>query len=130
MNTAVVSVGSNIEPERNVRAAKDLLAAGHELVSCSEFVRTEPIGHPEQPDFLNGAFLVRTGLNRRDFRASLKEIENRLGRLRRPDKYAARRIDLDIVVWNGRIVDRDYYTRDFVRSACRQLLPDLENGQG
>ena len=125
MNTAVISVGSNIEPERNVAAARELVATEHELLASSEFVRTTPIDRPGQPDFLNGAFLVRTSLGRAQLRASLKRIENRLGRRRGRDKFAARRIDLDIVVWNGRVVDSDYHEREFVRDACRQLLPGL-----
>lgn len=127
MNTAIVSVGSNIEPERNVQAARELVAELHELVRCSDFERTEPLGRPGQPEYLNGAFLLRTKLSRRALRASLKEIEDRLGRVRRPDKFCPRRIDLDIVVWNGRVVDEDYYTRDFVRRACLQLLPAMES---
>ena len=128
MNTVVVSVGSNIDPERNIEAARELVAGEHELVACSDFVHTAPIDRPGQPDFLNGAFLLRTPLERPQLRASLKRIENRLGRCHGPDKSAPRRIDLDIVVWNGRVVDRDYHTRDFLRDACRQLLPDLEDG--
>ncbi len=129
MNTVIVSVGSNIEPERNVQAARELVAELHELVGCSDFERTEPLSRPGQPEFINGAFLVRTNLDRPALRASLKEIEDRLGRVRRSDKFCPRRIDLDIVVWNGRVVDEDYHTRDFVRRACVQLLPALENGE-
>jgi 2-amino-4-hydroxy-6-hydroxymethyldihydropteridine diphosphokinase len=127
MNTAIVSVGSNIEPEYNVKAARELVAQLHELAGCSDFEQTEPLERPGQPEYLNGAFLVRTGMNREALRASLKGIEKRLGRVRGPDRYIARRIDLDIVVWNGRVVDDDYHTRDFVRRACVQLLPELEN---
>ena len=125
MNTAVVSVGSNIEPERNVEAARKMITGLHELAAISDFVRTKPIGRPSQPEYLNGAFLIYTGLSRRALRASLKSIEQQLGRVHHKDKYASRRIDLDIVVWNGIVVDRDYYTRDFVRAACCQVLPEL-----
>ena len=128
MNTAVVSVGTNIEPEKNVEAARKLVSDEHELLDCSEFIHTSPIGRPDQPDFLNGAFLVRTGMDRAQFRDSLKAIVYRLGRRRGADKFAARQIDLDIVVWNGRVVDLDYHKRDFIRNACRQLLPELANG--
>lgn len=129
MNVAIVSVGSNIEPERNVQAARKLVAELHELAGCSDFERTDPLERPGQPEYLNGAFLVRTELSREALRASLKKIEDGLGRVRRQDKYSARRIDLDIVVWNGLVVDDDYHTRDFVRRACIQLLPALENGE-
>jgi 2-amino-4-hydroxy-6-hydroxymethyldihydropteridine diphosphokinase len=127
-NTAVISVGSNIDPERNVAAARELVAGRFELVASSDFIVTEAIGRPDQPDFLNGALLVRTGLTREKLRDALKEIENSLGRTRCPDKYAPRTIDLDIVVWNGEVVDQDYHTRAFVRDACRQVLPGLLDG--
>jgi hypothetical protein len=30
-------------------------------------------------------------------------------------------MDLDIVVWNGVLVDNDYYTRDFLRKSVAEL---------
>jgi hypothetical protein len=35
-------------------------------------------------------------------------------------------MDLDIVVWNGQIVDEDVYDREFLRSAVTQLCPELK----
>jgi 2-amino-4-hydroxy-6-hydroxymethyldihydropteridine diphosphokinase len=118
----VIGVGSNIEPERNIARARDILAAEHDLLSESTLVRTAPIGYADQPDFLNGAILVRTRLDRRRFVASLKNIESRLGRIRTANKYGPRTIDLDLVVWNGTIVDDDYAARDFLRKSVGMVL--------
>jgi 2-amino-4-hydroxy-6-hydroxymethyldihydropteridine diphosphokinase len=78
------------------------------LVAESEWATAAPIGVVEQADFLNGAFLVETALDREAFRAYLKGVEDRLGRVREGNKYGPRTIDLDIVVWNREIVDKDF----------------------
>ena len=80
MNTAVISVGSNIEPVANIEKARLRLAVSQKLLGVSAFVRTRPLGNFEQPDFLNGAFLVSTILDQSGFTKLLKEIENELGR--------------------------------------------------
>jgi 2-amino-4-hydroxy-6-hydroxymethyldihydropteridine diphosphokinase len=45
-----------------------------------------------------------------------------MGRDRTIPKFGPRNIDLDIVVWNGTIVDEDYYTRDFLQKSVAELL--------
>jgi 2-amino-4-hydroxy-6-hydroxymethyldihydropteridine diphosphokinase len=125
MNIAVISVGSNIDPQVNIERARCLLAGEHELLGESSFVRTKPIGYLKQPDFLNGAFLISTELDQEELEKNLKEIEKALGRVKTAIKFGPRTIDLDIVVWNGNVISRDFYERDFVRNACCDLLPEL-----
>lgn len=129
MNRVVIGVGSNLDPGINIERARRILAQEQCLVSQSRFVRTAPIGPPDQPEYLNGAFLVRTELNRTDFKKYLQTVENRIGRERGPEKYGPRTIDLDIVVWNGEIVDNDYYERDFLRNAVLEVWADIEQDQ-
>jgi len=127
MNIAVISVGSNIEPEKNVSKAASLLEKEQKLLQRSAFITTKPIGSAEQPDFLNGAFLVATELDIQGLKSSLKRIERKMGRVRQAEKYSPRVIDLDIVVWNGEVVDKDFYERDFLRNAVREVYPQLNN---
>jgi 2-amino-4-hydroxy-6-hydroxymethyldihydropteridine diphosphokinase len=61
-------------------------------------------------------------LDRPAFEAYLKDLEARLGRVRTENKFGPRTIDIDVVVWNGEIVNEDYYTRDFVRNAVDELM--------
>jgi 2-amino-4-hydroxy-6-hydroxymethyldihydropteridine diphosphokinase len=125
MNSAVVGVGSNINPGSNIPAARAVLEEEQRVIASSKLVTTRPIGTRDQPDFVNAAFLVETPLGRDAFRAYLKTVENRLGRVRGQDTFGPRTIDLDIVVWNGTVVDDDYYSRDFVRSTVLEVVPEL-----
>ncbi|MBD3392952.1 MAG: 2-amino-4-hydroxy-6-hydroxymethyldihydropteridine diphosphokinase [Chitinivibrionales bacterium] len=123
MNRAIIGIGSNIDPEKNIGSAREALRADPRvsIVSISQFVTTKPVGDPDQPDFLNGAAMVETGLSIHDLKALLRGMEDRLGRIRTDNRYAPRTIDLDIVVWNGTILDNDYYTRTFLRDAVSEL---------
>ena len=125
MNLAVIMVGSNIDPEFNLKKAREYLEKEQNLLAESSPVTTKPIGYKYQPDFVNGAFLISTELDMEILERSLKQIEVRLGRQKAADKYGPRTIDLDIVVWNGKVVNRDFYERDFVRKAVFELLPQL-----
>ena len=55
MNRVVIGIGSNVEPERNVAAAVDRIAADHKLLARSRLVTTEPVGPPGQAEFLRSA---------------------------------------------------------------------------
>ena len=126
MNRLIIGVGSNIDPVSHISGARAALARDHTLVAESHLVRTEPIGITDQASFTNGAFLVETALERPQMESYLKELEDQLGRDRSRPRFGPRTIDLDIVAWNGRVVDDDYYTRDFLRDAALSLSPDLE----
>ena len=118
----IVGIGSNIEPEQNIAAALFLLRQEQELVHISSLIKTSPIGITDQPDFLNGAAKILTTMEIADFRSYLKNIEDRLKRDRTAPKFGPRTIDLDIVIWDGEIIDPDYYSRDFLRVAVDEIL--------
>lgn len=126
MNKVIVGAGSNIKPKQNIELAKERLSSHTKMLDTSTFVRTEPIGYKNQNEFYNGAFLVNTQKKFNDFKNLLKSIEKELGRERSGNINGPRTIDLDILVWNDRIVDEDVYEREFLKNAIRELLPDIE----
>lgn len=118
----VISLGTNIEPEHHFAQAIEILSSECGLLARSEAVRTAPVGFQHQPDFLNAALLVSTTLTRDAFKAYLKEVEHRLGRVRGPIKSGPRTMDLDIVAWDGEVVDEGYYQHDYVRGPVDEVL--------
>ena len=125
-NKAVIGLGSNIDPKANIVKAQEALKSYFFILRKSKFVRTKPIGRSEQDDFINGAMLVETHLDLYELRAFLKHLEVKLGRQENKDPFAARVIDLDIVVYNGKIMDPDFYERDFLKKSTLELIPDLK----
>ena len=117
----IIGIGSNIEPEQNIAAALFFLRQEHELTSVSALIKTSPIGISEQPDFLNGAAKILTALELTEFQSYLKDVEDRLKRDRTAPKFGPRTIDLDIVIWDGEIIDPDYYIRNFLRGVVDEI---------
>ena len=126
MNTAIIGLGSNINAEVNILKAKAILAQDYEVINESRFGKTKPIGPSLQPDFINGALLLKTELNYQQLRRQLKYIEAALGRTETMEKCGPGPIDLDIIVWNNKIIHRDFYERSFIRDTVLELLPDLK----
>jgi 2-amino-4-hydroxy-6-hydroxymethyldihydropteridine diphosphokinase len=125
MNRAIVSVGSNIRPAASIRKAREILVRGLTVLAESEFRRTKAEGGTPQPDFLNGAFYIETELDQEGLRTYLREVEDRLGRIRTARKDDPRTIDLDIIVFNDRIVSPDFQRYWFVRDSVLELRPEL-----
>jgi 2-amino-4-hydroxy-6-hydroxymethyldihydropteridine diphosphokinase len=121
VNRVIIGFGSNIDPLNNIREAIRILAETVEVVKVSRLVKTAPIGISDQPDFINGAVRINTRLQQEELRNLLKTIEDRLCRDRSLPRFGPRTIDLDPVVWNGAIIDPDYYTRSFLRNAVDEL---------
>ncbi|MDB5686436.1 MAG: 7,8-dihydro-6-hydroxymethylpterin-pyrophosphokinae [Rhizorhabdus sp.] len=97
----VIGLGSNRRgrhgsPEREVRAALDALG---EPVAVSPIVASAPLG-PSIRRFANAVALIESDEAPPDLLARLKAIEARFGR-RRGQRWGARVIDLDIILWSG-----------------------------
>ena len=106
---AIVGLGSNIEPEHNIRLAVRLLGRceGWNLLAVSPTYLGAAVG-TDGPDFHNAAVLIETDLDPDALRKRLRGIEERMGRVRTDDKFAPRVIDLDVVAFeDGSVVDPD-----------------------
>ncbi len=122
MNKFIVSVGTNIETEKNLKILRQILNSKFVVLNESTFVPTKPEGKTDQADFINGAIEIESSLNRNEFYLELKQIEKQMGRIRTEDKNGPRCIDLDITVDNGKICDTDYSRYWFVKQTVDELL--------
>jgi len=121
INTAIIGISSNIDAEKNIQGMLKLLAQRVKISNISSFRKTQPIGIKSQPEFTNGAVKIETTMVQEELKAVLTNIENKLGRNRQAPKYGPRTIDLDIILWNGEVVDTDFYTREFVRESIKEI---------
>lgn len=121
MNEVIIGIGSNINADENIAKMLEILKKEVTVLQVSSLIKTKPIGIENQPDFTNGVVKISTELERNELNKHLKEIEDKMGRDRSAAKFGPRCIDLDIVIWNGAVVDEDYYTRDFLRKSVAEL---------
>lgn len=131
MAKVFVAIGSNIDPDENVRSALHMLAEEFDVDAISPIYLTEPLGRPGQPVFYNGVIEMTTDLPATEVKQALRLIENELGRRRSSDKYAARTVDLDILVYDRDVIealgipDREICNRAFLSIPLYELTPDL-----
>lgn len=122
----ILLLGSNIHPENNITRALILLANKFPIFQLSSNWETEPV-HSIGNNFNNLAISIRTKLDRESLRRELRQIETELGRIRTPDKYAPRTMDIDIIVDDGQVVDEKLWEFAFIAVPVSQIVPDLIN---
>jgi 2-amino-4-hydroxy-6-hydroxymethyldihydropteridine diphosphokinase len=136
MPTVYLGLGANLgDREANIRQALEMLAArGVGVRVASALIESEPVGGPPgQPTFLNGAAVVETELSPRELLEVSREVENALGRDRSQGRWAARKIDVDILVYGQRVIDAPDLTvphpriaeRGFVLEPLAEIAPGL-----
>lgn len=127
MHRAYLTIGSNIDPERHVRQAVDLLAQHARLLAVSSVWQTAAVG-AAGPDFLNLAVCIETDLDVTALKhAVLRPLEQIMGRVRTEDKNAPRTMDLDIVIFDDQVVDAALWERAFLAVTFAELLPNLRH---
>lgn len=103
---ALLSLGSNIEPDVHVPRALDWLEARFEVVAVSPNYRSPAVGGTgPQPDFVNLAVRLRTDCPPRALREVCRRLEDACYRLRSANRYAPRTLDVDVVLLDDLVLD-------------------------
>jgi 2-amino-4-hydroxy-6-hydroxymethyldihydropteridine diphosphokinase len=100
----VIGLGANLgEPEAALRQAVHGLAGLGRLVAVSGLYRSEPVGGPVQPHFLNAAVRLQLYGSARGLLLRTLGLEREAGRERR-ERWGPRTLDLDILWIQGGMV--------------------------
>jgi 2-amino-4-hydroxy-6-hydroxymethyldihydropteridine diphosphokinase len=106
MHSAFIALGSNLgDPESKVRLGFAALAElpQVQLVAASSLYRSAPVGHTDQPDFVNAVAQLSTGLAPQALLAALLAVEQRFGR-ERTFRNAPRTLDLDLLLYDAQTI--------------------------
>lgn len=133
---AYVALGSNLgDRAAHLDAALGRLGDDPDItvVASSAWIETAPVGGPEQPDYLNGAASLDTTLDPQALLARLGDVERALGRRRDGVRWGPREIDLDLLLFEDRVIDEPELTvphprmaeRAFVLRPLAEIAPDV-----
>jgi len=135
MTRAFIALGSNLaDPVSQLSSAFEELSRlpGTQLLARSSLWRSAPVGHLDQPDFVNAVAEVETCLAPESLLAHLLDIERRHGRIREFPN-APRTLDLDLLLYGGRCIDEPglvvphprMHLRAFVLDPLAEIAPGL-----
>lgn len=134
MAVCYLCIGSNLGNRRqNIRLAIgkiDQLEAT-KVIKISRLHETEPVGGPKaQGKFLNAALKIKTEFSPSRLLKKLKAIERQLGRNGRYLHYGPRTIDLDMLFYADKFINREnlkiphpkVFEREFVMRPLLEIL--------
>jgi 2-amino-4-hydroxy-6-hydroxymethyldihydropteridine diphosphokinase len=131
MTCAYLSLGSNIEPERHLRAALAALRGQFGDIVVSPVYRYAAVGF-DGPDFLNLAIGIDTDLEPHELNGWLRALEERNGRRRDVPRYSSRTLDIDIVLYGDRVLkgvgNLEVPRPELLQSFVLQPLADIAGG--
>ncbi len=128
----IIAVGSNRRHPCHGAPGRVLMAAMAKLdpLAQSRIITSRPIG-PSQRAYANAAILIESDLPPPALLSHLKTIEHEFGRRVRGQRWSARVLDLDIILWSGGVwADRTltiphpaYRQRGFVLGPLCEIAP-------
>ena len=142
MTMAYIGLGSNLgDPARQLTDALMELQAlpGIRLVAKSSLYRSKPFDHSHQPDYVNAAAMLKTALPAAALIQYLLRIETQHGRIRSAERWQARTLDLDLLLYGqeqistaGLVIPHpEIARRNFVLLPLAEIAPELMiPGQG
>jgi 2-amino-4-hydroxy-6-hydroxymethyldihydropteridine diphosphokinase len=137
MPVAYVGLGSNLaDPRVQIERALQNLARMPQsrLLQRSRLYCSAPWGVLDQPDFVNAAAALETGLPPRELMRSMLAIEREAGRDRSGERWGPRVLDLDLLLYDELALDEPalrvphphLHERAFVLLPLAEIAPHLE----
>jgi len=102
---AVLGIGSNLGDRLALlQGAVDALSAAGQVVAVSPVYETDPVGGPEQADFLNAVVVVETDLTAHALLDLAHTVEAQFARVRE-QRWGPRTLDVDLLTISDEVVD-------------------------
>lgn len=128
VHVILIGIGSNVAappaktPLETAQEGLAALAAPHlEPVACSSWYESAPVPASDQPWFVNAVALISTDREPEVLLARMLDVETRFGRVR-GERNAARTLDLDLLDYDGLIIDTPNLTLPHPRLHERRFV--------
>ena len=136
MVVAYIGLGSNLsEPIEQVKNAVNEIRniAQSQVTAVSSLYLSKPMGPQDQDDYINAVLALETSLSAIELLNALQAIENEAGRVRKENRWGARILDLDIILFGDEVINSERLTiphygmaeREFVLLPLVEIAPSL-----
>lgn len=131
-----IGLGSNLgDSEKTLASAIDALTRQDEIkdLVVSSYYQSKPHGPQDQPDYINAVAGFKTRYLPDALLDQLQAIEAKYGRVREGERWTARTLDLDILLYGDQRIEttrlqvphRWMMHREFVLYPLAEIAPDL-----
>jgi len=132
MAKVYVGLGSNIDPEENLRFGIGELRARFGALELSNVYRNAAVGF-DGDDFLNLVAGFESKASPAELHGMLMNIHDLVGRRRNESRYAPRTLDIDLLLYDDQVVDEppirlpraDVLRFSFVLGPLAEIAPEL-----
>lgn len=141
VNNIYIGVGGNLtNPKQTViDAIAALRQLEHiEVIASSSLYQSKPMGPQDQPDYVNAVVHIATSLTPLALLDKLQAVEQQFGRVRKAERWGARTLDLDMLLYGDSIISTErlqvpHYgmkQREFVLIPLAEIAPELQLPDG
>jgi 2-amino-4-hydroxy-6-hydroxymethyldihydropteridine diphosphokinase len=135
--TAYIGLGSNLDnPVQQIERARNTLSKTPNIneLAFSSLYESQPLGLMNQPDYTNAVMAISTSLSPQDLLKIMQSIENGQGRIRTSERWSARTLDLDLLLYGELLINQANLTvphpgvcqRAFVLYPLHEISPMLK----
>ncbi|MGA8098941.1 MAG: GTP cyclohydrolase MptA [Candidatus Cybelea sp.] len=126
MHELYIGIGSNLgDRQSNILAALQRLRSHAKITAVSAFYESEAAHGAEGPAYLNIAAALRTELDTEAFKRFAADVERAVGRARGTRWLAPRPIDVDLLVYDGTVVQPHLDARPYNLVPLAEIAPHL-----
>ncbi len=104
MTTGYISIGSNIDKEKNIPSSLDALQKHFGRLTVSSIYETAPVGFSGE-NFHNLIVKFDSDLEAKQVAKILRQIELDHGRTRNCQKFSSRTLDLDLILYGDQVIN-------------------------
>ena len=131
MSRVYLGLGSNCQPEVNLKLGVRELASRFDLLAKSSVYLNKAIGF-DGDDFLNAVVCMETAMSPGDICLQLDEIHKLAGRQPSADSFVSRTLDIDLLLYDHLVMDEppvrvpraDVLEYSFVLGPLAEIAPD------
>lgn len=119
--TAVLCLGSNVPDRERIISRVLVRLENFCSVEAASSIYEAPDESGIGESYINIVLSVSPRLSYGDFTACLKQMEIDYGRTPQSKSEGKMPLDIDIIIWNGQVVDRYQYSRPYFQRGYKQL---------